>query len=92
MCGMSIQRVSHRTNHSLNSIRGDGTSYNQMDKTTKKGMEPSELATRIRLAVVRREGNVVVAPFYMKAVVVLQYLFPTIIDFFMKQKAAKGRA
>ena len=55
-------------------------------------MEPSELATRIRLAVVRREGNVVVAPFYMKAVVVLQYLFPTIIDFFMKQKAAKGRA
>lgn len=76
----------------MNSIRGDGTSYNQMDKTTKKGMEPSELATRIRLAVVRREGNVVVAPFYMKAVVVLQYLFPTIIDFFMKQKAAKGRA
>ena len=62
-----------------------------MDKTTKKGMEPSELAIRIRRAVVRREGNVVVAPFYMKAVVVLQYIFPTIIDFFMKQKAVKGR-
>ena len=83
--------VTRRTNHSLNSITGSGTSYNKMDSNTKKGMEPGELAEMIRRAVAERRGNLVVAPFYMKAVVVLQYLFPSIIDMAMRKKAQKAR-
>ena len=62
-----------------------------MDSTTKKGMEPSELAVLIRRAVVERKGDLIVAPFYMKAVVVLQHIFPTIIQKAMSVKAEKAR-
>lgn len=79
-----------RTNHSLHSIRGDGSSYNQMDSTTKKGMDPRDLAVRIKKAVTRKEGNVVVAPLYMRLVVILQYVMPNVIDYVMKCKARKN--
>ena len=74
----------------MNSIRGDGSSYNQMDATTEKGMDPKDLAVRIQRAVIRKEGNVVVAPLYMRLVVILQYVMPNVIDYVMKYKAQES--
>ena len=78
-----------RTGHSLHSIRGDGSSYNQMDASTEKGMSPEKLALQIQKAVVRGEGNLVVAPLYMKVVVILQYLFPRLVSSIMVRRARK---
>ena len=61
-----------------------------MDATTEKGMDPKDLAVRIQQAVIRKEGNVVVAPLYMRLVVILQYVIPSVIDYVMKYKAQKS--
>ena len=60
-----------------------------MDKTTQKGMEPSDLAKQIRSAVIENKGNLVVAPLYMKVVNVLQSIFPGGIQWYMARKANK---
>ena len=60
-----------------------------MDKTTQKGMEPSDLAKQIRSAVVENKGNLVVAPLYMKVVNVLQSVIPGGIQWYMTRKASK---
>ena len=81
-----------KTNHSLNSIRGDGSGYNKMDGTTLKGMDPEVLAKMISRSVLRRDGILIVAPLYMRGVIVLQYLFPRLIAVFMNRKARKARS
>ena len=81
-----------KTNHSMNSIRGDGSLYNKMDTTTSKGMDPRVLAKKICDSVVRREGILIVAPLYMKLVIVLQYVFPSLVARMMIKKAQKARS
>lgn len=81
-----------RTNHSIHSIRGDGNSYNQMDATTQKGMDPADLAKQIRKAVIERKGNLIVAPLYMKMVNVLQYIAPGAVSWYMSRKAKNTRS
>ena len=53
-------------------------------------MDPKDLAVRIQQAEIRKEGNVVVAPLYMRLVVILQYVMPSVIDYVMKYKAQKS--
>lgn len=81
-----------KTNHSMNSIRGDGSLYNKMDSTTSKGMDPKVLAKEICRSIERREGILIVAPLYMKLVIVLQYIFPSIVAKIMIRKARKARS
>ena len=81
-----------KTNHSMNSIRGDGSLYNKMDSTTSEGMDPRVLAKKICRSIKRREGILIVAPLYMKLVIVLQYIFPSIVAKMMIRKAQKARS
>ena len=81
--------MSGRTNHSLNAINGNGSSYNKMDSTTSKGMEASDLAKAIAKAVDERKGQLIVAPFYMKVVLFLQTVCPSVVSWIMQNKAKK---
>ena len=63
-----------------------------MDTTTNKGMEPSDLALKISQAVLNGDENLVISPFYMKATILLQHLFPTLISSIMKKKAIKAKS
>lgn len=63
-----------------------------MDTTTNKGMEPSDLALKISQAVLNGDEDLVISPFYMKATILLQHLFPTLISSIMKKKAIKAKS
>lgn len=76
----------------MNSIRGDGSLYNKMDSTTSKGMDPKVLAKEICRSIERREGILIVAPLYMKLVIILQYIFPPIVAKMMIRKAQNARS
>lgn len=60
-----------------------------MDKTTNKGMDPDDVALMIYNSVRLKRGNLVIAPLYMKATVILQTICPSIISFIMSRKAIK---
>ena len=81
--------MNRRTNHSVNAIKGDGSSYNKMDATTNKGMEAADLAKAIAKAVDERKGHLVVAPLYMKIVLFLQTICPSVVSWIMRSKARK---
>ena len=61
-----------------------------MDATSEKGWDPKDFEVGIHQAVISMEGNVVVAPLYMRLVVILQYVMPSVIDYVMKYKAQKS--
>lgn len=63
-----------------------------MDSTTSEGMDPRVLAKKICRSIKRREGILIVAPLYMKLVIVLQYIFPSIVAKMMIRKAQKARS
>lgn len=61
-----------------------------MDKTTENGYQPEFVAERILKSVLKQEKEVTIAPFSLKAAIVLRTLFPSLF-FWIMQKRAKNK-
>lgn len=79
-----------RTDLSLNALTGQGEKYAQMDDTTAKGLDPSDLALRIFRAAAAGKQEVVFAPLDAKAAILLRNVVPSLVFKILASKARKA--
>ena len=66
------------TNHSLNSIRGDGSTYDAQDETTLLGYSPDYVAKRCLERASKGEREIVIADFKIRILIFIRYIAPTL--------------
>jgi short-subunit dehydrogenase len=87
--GVAITVVSPgyvRTSLSLNALRPDGSKHGEMDETTAKGMDPSQVAKDVLRAIVDGERDVVLADAKSKLAIQAKVQFPDLIANVIKMK------
>lgn len=80
-----------KTNLSLNSVTGDGTSYGKMDKTTASGMDPLKAAEEIVQAIAFKNGELVLSGAMPKMAILLRWLWPSLYFYLMSKRAERLR-
>ncbi|XP_076453848.1 dehydrogenase/reductase SDR family member 7B-like [Babylonia areolata] len=80
-----------RTNLSTNAVRGDGSAYGLMDKTTESGMTPEAVAERVLQCVLRGQPDVVISPLHHRLAIILRAVAPSLFFAIMARRARKQR-
>lgn len=76
-----------KTDLSLNAVTDNGDTYGKMDKTTEDGYSPDYVAEQVLSAVLRQNKEIMIAPFIVKAVHFIRYMFPSLYFLIMKNRA-----
>ncbi len=69
-----------KTNISINALKGDGTTHNQLDEGIQKGLEPRYVAREIIKAIKNEKEEIVVAGLKESFAVLLKRFFPRILS------------
>nr|CAB3237810.1 dehydrogenase/reductase SDR family protein 7-like [Phallusia mammillata] len=76
-----------KTNISMNALNGDGSVYGKLDGNQKNGMEADFVAEEIVNSVVKKENDVMIAPFLHKIAVWIRFLSPNLYFWIMRKRA-----
>lgn len=77
------------TNHSKAALNADGSFYGKTDHATAHGVAPADVARELLLAVEDGAAEVVHAPCWMKAALLVRAMFPDLMFWYMAKKAKK---
>lgn len=80
-----------RTNLSMNAITEDGQRHNRMDENTKRGAEPSTIATQVKNAILEDKYELWPSFFKSRFVIVLRVLFSDLYHAYMAIRANQQR-
>lgn len=80
-----------RTNLSKSALKGDGTKYSKMDKTTEKGADPNDVAIDILENVAEGTADfLTAATFSAKAAIWLRFLLPSVLNNILVKRYEKS--
>jgi len=77
------------TNLSLNAVTGDGSAYGKTDATTKAGLAPDYVASKVVSCVINKTPEMTVAPFHVQLAIALRSMSPWLFFKIMEHRARK---
>ena len=79
------------TNLSRNALTSSGDTHGQLDAATMAGYSVEYVSDRIIGSILRQECELVLAPLYMRLVIVIRTLVPSFYRYIMNKRAMKER-
>lgn len=80
-----------QTNLSVNAVTSDGTQYGVMDQTTSSGMDPSDAAENILIAILSERTEYILSGFLPKFAIWLRVMWPSLYFYLMRNRAIRLR-